>query len=135
MENKTNKRYFIIKGVWTLVFIFIVISTMYLPICLPAFFRCLSNLGTYRELRTMSFIESTGVTCSDSICHNWVQVLSIPVWLMESEPATPVDSIKDVVWSSMKVPEFDKHLKKARGHIGQNVVEITIKMKTIVRKP
>ena len=36
--------------------------------------------------------------------------------------------------SSMKVPEFDKHLKKARGHIGRNVVEITIKMKTIVRK-
>ena len=35
----------------------------------------------------------------------------------------------------MKVPEFDKHLKKAGGHIGRNVVEITIKMKTIVRKP
>ena len=49
--------------------------------------------------------------------------------------ATPVDSIKDVVRSSVKVPEFDKHLKKAGGHIGRNVVEITIKMKTIVRKP
>ena len=47
----------------------------------------------------------------------------------------PVDSIKDVVWSSVKVPKFDKHLKKARGHIGWNVVEITIKMKTIVQKP
>ena len=33
----------------------------------------------------------------------------------------------------MKVPEFDKHLKKAGGHIGRNVVEI--KMKAIVRKP
>ena len=43
-------------------------------------------------------------------------------------------SIKDVVRSSMKVPEFDKHLKKDGGHIGRNVVEITIKMKTIVRK-
>ena len=41
-------------------------------------------------------------------------------------------SIKDVVRSSVKVPEFDKHLKKAGGHIGRNVVEITIKMKTIV---
>ena len=48
---------------------------------------------------------------------------------------TPVDSIKDVVRSSVKVPEFDKYLKKAGGHIGRNVVEITIKMKTIVRKP
>ena len=40
-------------------------------------------------------------------------------------------SIKDVVQSSVNVPEFDKH----GGHIGRNVVEITIKMKTIVRKP
>ena len=31
--------------------------------------------------------------------------------------------------------KFDKHLKNAGGHIGRNVVEITIKMKTIVRKP
>ena len=54
---------------------------------------------------------------------------------MESEQANPVDSIKDVVRSSMKIPEFDKHLKKAGGHIGWNVVEITIKMKTIVQNP
>ena len=47
---------------------------------------------------------------------------------------TPVDSIKDVVRSSVKVHEFDKHLKKARGHIGRNVVEITIKI-AIVQKP
>ena len=39
-------------------------------------------------------------------------------------------SIKDVVRSSVIVPEFDKHLKKAGGHIGRNIVEITIKMKT-----
>ena len=44
----------------------------------------------------------------------------------------PRDSIKDVVQSSVKVPEF-KHLK-AGGHNGQNVAEIT-KMKTIVWKP
>ncbi len=55
-------------------------------------------------------------------------------WLTESEQATPVDSIKDVIRSSMLVPEFDKYLKKAGEYIGQNVVEI-IKMKTIVRKP
>ena len=54
---------------------------------------------------------------------------------MESEQMTSVDSIKDVVQSSIKVPKFDKHLKKASGHIGWNVVEITIKMKTIVQKP
>ena len=54
---------------------------------------------------------------------------------MESEQATAVDSIKDVVQSSVKVPEFNKHLKKARGHISRNVVEITIKIKTITQKP
>ena len=36
--------------------------------------------------------------------------------------------------SSMKVLEFEKHLKKAGGHIDRNA-EITMKMKTIVRKP
>ena len=46
---------------------------------------------------------------------------------------TPVDSINDVVRSSLKVPEFDKHLKKVGGHIGRNVLEIT--MQAIVRKP
>ena len=35
-----------------------------------------------------------------------------------------MDLIKNVGRSSEKVPEFDKHLKKAGGHIGRNVVEI-----------
>ena len=70
---------FIIKGFRTIVFIFIVISTKFWPICPPAFFRCLSNLGTFTELRTTSFIESTGVACSDSVSHKRVEVLSIPV--------------------------------------------------------
>ena len=67
----------IIKVFRTIVFIFIVISTMFL-----ASFRCLSNLGTFTELRTMSFIETTWVACSDSVSHNWVQVLSFPVLLL-----------------------------------------------------
>ena len=50
---------------------------------------------------------------------------------MESEQANPMDSMKDVARSSVLVLEFDKHLKKAGGHIGRNAVEIT-KMKTIV---
>ena len=51
------------------------------------------------------------------------------LWLKESEQATPADSIKDVIRSSVKVLEFDKHLKKAGGHIGWNIVEMIIKMK------
>ena len=42
---------------------------------------------------------------------------------------------QDIVRCSEKVPKFDKDLKKAGGYIGRNVVEITIKMKTIIRKP
>ena len=34
------------------------------------------------ELWTMSFNESIGVACSDSVSHNQVQVLSIPVLLL-----------------------------------------------------
>ena len=65
---------FIIKVFRTIVFIFIVISTTLWPICPPAFFRCLSNSGTFTELRTTSFIETTGnpCACSDSVCHNRV---------------------------------------------------------------
>ena len=36
---------------------------------------------------------------------------------------------------AVKVPKFDRHMKKAGGHISQNVMEITIKMKTIAQKP
>ena len=57
---------------------------MFRPICPPAFFRCLSNLETFTELRTTSFIEFTGVACSDSVSHNRVQVLSISVLLLAS---------------------------------------------------
>ena len=88
-ENKTNKKLheyikwiFIIKGFQTIVFIFIIISTTLQSICPLAFFRCWSNLRTFMELWTTSFIESTEVACSDSISHNRVQVLSIPVLLL-----------------------------------------------------
>ena len=74
--------YLVIKGFRTIVFIFIVISTTFRQICPPTFFRCLSNSGTFTELRTTSFIKSTGVVCSDSVSHNRVQVLSIPVLLL-----------------------------------------------------
>ena len=77
------------------------------------------------------FLEAQGTNAYNryAMCPACTQL-----WQTESEQATPVVSIKDVVRSSVKVPEFDKHLKKAGGHIGRNVVEITIKMKTIVRK-
>ena len=42
--------------------------------------------------------------------------------------------IEKKVPESEKVPESDKkYPKKARGHIGRNVVQITMKMRTVVR--
>ena len=71
----------IIKVFRAIVFIFILISIAFRPMCPPAFFRCLSNSGTCTKLRTTSFIESTRVACSDSVNHNRVQVLRTPVLL------------------------------------------------------
>ena len=51
---------FVIKGFLAIFFIFIVISTTFRPVCPLAFFTCLLNSGTFTELRTTSFIESTG---------------------------------------------------------------------------
>ena len=45
------------KGFWTIVFIFIVISTMFRPICPPTFLRCLSNL----ELRPLLNLQGSPV--------------------------------------------------------------------------
>ena len=81
-EKKFRKKLFIFLSFRVFGLLFIVIFTTFRSICPPAFFRCLSNSGTYTELRTTSFIESTGVTCSDSVRHNRVQVLSIPVLLL-----------------------------------------------------
>ena len=79
---KQSVLFFIIKGFWNIVFIFIVISTTFQLKCSPVIFRCLSNKGAFLELRTTSFIESMGVAFSGSVCHNRVQVLSIPVLLL-----------------------------------------------------
>ena len=49
-----TSKFLIIKGFQTIVFIFIVISITFQPICPPAFFRCLSNSATFAELRTTS---------------------------------------------------------------------------------
>ena len=44
------------------------------------------------------------------------------------------ERLLDAARSSVYAPEFDtKRLKKAEGCIGRNVVDITIRMKTIVQ--
>ena len=73
---KQHEFIFIIKGFRTIFFAFIVISTTFRLICPLAFFRCFVELGNLHGLRT------TWVTCSDSVSHNRVQVLSIHVLLL-----------------------------------------------------
>ena len=68
---------FIIKRFRTIVFIFIVFTNVSADMS-SGLFQMFVELGTLHG--TMSFIESTGVTCSDSVKRNRVQVLSIPVF-------------------------------------------------------
>ena len=67
-----------------------------------------------------------GAAYSDSINHNWVQVLSIPVLILACSQDWTCNFQKKV---------NKKHLKKAGRPIGWNIGNITIKMKTIVQKP
>ena len=46
-----------------------------------------------------------------------------------------IEGFRIIVFIFIVISDFDKHLKKAEGHIGRNVVIITIEMKTIVKKP
>ena len=101
---------------------------MFRPICLPAFFRCLSNSGTFKELRTTSFIESTGVACSDSVCHNRVQVLSNPVLLLAGSQDWTCNLQMIVSLEASGTNAYNRYAMCPAG-------QITIKMKTIVRKP
>ena len=78
-------------------------------------------------LQVQSWLQASNNTGILNICAR--------LWLTESEQATPVYTIKDVVRGSVKVSEFEKHMKKAGRHIDRNVGEIKIKMKTFVRKP
>ena len=82
-----------------IVFIFTVISTTFRLICPPAF-RRLSNSGTFTELRTTSFIESTGVACSDSVSYNRVQV-----FLYCYSPAVRIEPVTARWLSSKKLSE------------------------------
>ena len=84
------------------------------------------------ELRTTFFIDQSWLQVSNN---TGILNTCTRLWQTESKQATLVDSIKDVVRSSVEVPEFDKHRKKAGEHIDRTAVEIKTKMKTIVRKP
>ena len=132
---------FIIKGFRTIVFIFIVISTTFRSICPPVFFWCLLNSVTSTELRTTSFIESIEVACSDSVSHNRIQVLSIPVLLLAYSQDWNCNLQIVVSLEVSGTNAFNRyamcseeHPKKTGGHIGRNVVEITILKELIIEK-
>ena len=144
---------FIINVFRTVVFIFIVISTTFRLICPPAFFVCLSNSETYTEHRNTASIESTGVACSDLVSHNRVQALRIPVLLLAFSQDWTCNLQMIVSLEANKIRTGDPRERnkghsskfcvgfrvrqtpeKAGRHIGRNVVEITMKMKAIVRK-
>ena len=126
---------FIMKVFRTIVFIFIVISTTFRTTWPPAFFRCLSNSGTFTELWTTSFIETTGVACSDSVSHKRVQLLSIPVLLLACSEDWTCKLQMIVSLEAQGINAYNRYtMCPAGGPISWNVVEITIKMTTIVQK-
>ena len=105
---------FTIKGFQTIVFIFIVIYTKFRLICPPNLFRCLPNSETYTELRTTFFIESTGIACSDSVNHNRVQVLRIPLLfgmgsdINQQEEGLAIGSLLSPVLAYIYMEYFEK---------------------------
>ena len=58
---KRNLMIFIIQGFQTIIFIFIVIFSMFCLKCIPAFFRCLSNFEAYTDLQTCSLFNPCGL--------------------------------------------------------------------------
>ena len=75
------------------------------------------KLGVFTESWTESFIWTIGVDCSNSVNHDWVQVLT------ELEQSPPAVQIKGSLWDFVWTPEFDmKYLKKAEGYISWNVM-------------
>ena len=101
----------IIKGFRTIVFIFIVISRTFRPICPPVMY-CYSPAVKIEptNLQVIASLEAERTNAYNTKHLN-------PVMANGIRTGDPVDSIRDVVPRSMKVPEFDKHLKKAGGHI------------------
>ena len=77
-----------------------------------------------------------GVACSDFVSHNRVHVLSLLVlllacsqdWTCNLRMIVSLEALETSAYNryAMCPPEFDKHLKKAGGYIGRNVLEIII---------
>ena len=113
----------IIRIIQNIVFIFIVICTMFLRMCPPALFRYfLSESGAFSNLGT--FFSNLGTFLS-----GWVQSS-----VMAPDYDKKIHKFKKKVPKFKKAHESDKkYLKKAGGHISRNVVQITIKMWTIVQ--
>ena len=77
------------------------------------------------NILTIDIISIVIVTTFRPIC---------PLAFFRCSMSNSVVQINVSVQGSVWTPEFDvKYLKKADGHIGRNVVIITIKMRSIVR--
>ena len=64
-----------------------------------------------------------------------IPYLDLTAPIEEAALKIPKARADELRWKVRLTLEKSKPPKKARGHIGWNVVEITIKMKTTVRKP
>ena len=70
--------------------------------------------GTNTELRITSFIESTGVTCSDSVSHNREQV-SIPIFLLACSKDWTSNHQMIVSFEAQGTNAYNRYTVGARG--------------------
>ena len=157
---------FIIKGFRTIVFIFIVISTTFWPICLPTFFKCLLSKFLRRSLinfiikdfRTIVFIFIIISTTFRPICAPVFFRCLLSKFLRRNLMIFIIKGFRTIVFIFMVMANgirtddprgFNKG-RSSKFREGSRVrqtpeegrrtyrpkfYEITIKMKTIVRKP
>ena len=91
--------------------------------------------GNEGELRITQSTSITGTSPSDCLVSYPGHSLRCSQCILKPQPTRQCVIRETVAFpKNLKVPVINKHLKMARGYIGWNVVEITIKMKTIVRK-
>ena len=94
------------------------------------FHMFLVELGSLHRTSNNVFYLLHRVTCFDSVSHNRVQVLSIPVLLLARSQDWTITLQMSITKKLSKPTPITVTLcvllKKAGEHIGRNVVEITI---------
>ena len=100
-----------------------------------------SNIWVWVRTFWMTLVYSSSVEETSSNISKMKWLVRINWYKMSSkhrqwewEQSIPVDWIKGLVWNSQKVINYDRHMQKARGYFGQNImIVITTKINTPIQ--